>query len=261
MIDFFKWLNRLPFFDTTQWPNKEFLIRSICVLFVLYYLWLQVPVYQQHGLAVRDASRHLETMQASSAGTQARWMLVYTVLIFLLLIVRDLIIFSYLLIYLMRMHARSHARTFMETVYPFIIACIPFLFASGGSSISRLSESFTVLISLHLSLLLKMLFGSLLSVICMWSLGKSFALMVEARDLKRHGVFSRIRHPLYLSHFITFAAICLLNLTWRHALVFGIYVAGQVIRARMEERKLLETYPEYTEYQAMTGMFFPKFKS
>jgi protein-S-isoprenylcysteine O-methyltransferase Ste14 len=37
-----------------------------------------------------------------------------------------------------------------------------------------------------------------------------------------------------------------------------VFVAGQVFRARIEERKWAETVPEYEEYRRRTGMFFPR---
>jgi len=37
-----------------------------------------------------------------------------------------------------------------------------------------------------------------------------------------------------------------------------VFIAGQVARARIEERKLAETFPEYVEYRRTTGMFFPR---
>ena len=42
------------------------------------------------------------------------------------------------------------------------------------------------------------------------------------------------------------------------AAIYVVFVAGQTLRARIEERKLAAAFPEYEEYRRTTGMFFPK---
>ncbi|MFQ3610077.1 MAG: isoprenylcysteine carboxylmethyltransferase family protein [Fimbriimonadales bacterium] len=75
--------------------------------------------------------------------------------------------------------------------------------------------------------------------------------------LIQKGVYTSIRHPIYLG---------LMLLTWGLAMVFqkplGLLGAALLtlffnLKAREEERRLVQRYPEYADYQKMTGRFLP----
>ncbi len=71
------------------------------------------------------------------------------------------------------------------------------------------------------------------------------------------GIYAHVRHPMYL------AAILLLlgAAIWRGSLVALGYVVLAVVfvylKARYEERLLLLTYPEYSDYMLRTGRLLP----
>ncbi len=73
------------------------------------------------------------------------------------------------------------------------------------------------------------------------------------------GPFRLVRHPLYASLIWMFTGaamvyknpICLI-------LNFFIFVPFMAYRARQEEKLLLQTFAEYSDYKKKTGMFFPK---
>jgi protein-S-isoprenylcysteine O-methyltransferase Ste14 len=87
---------------------------------------------------------------------------------------------------------------------------------------------------------------------------KAFTITSEARIFIRHGIFSKVRHPLYTGHFIMFFGYMMFHLYWYTALLYCLFVLGQYIRSRIEERKLLGVFPEYAGYMRETGMFLPR---
>ena len=99
--------------------------------------------------------------------------------------------------------------------------------------------------------------ASLLSILVLLRLGKSFAIMAEARELVTSGPYAIVRHPLYateelgiLTMLIQFAGPIALALMLAH-------IAVQVARTFYEERVLGETFPEYRAYKARTWRFIP----
>jgi len=100
--------------------------------------------------------------------------------------------------------------------------------------------------------------GGLINLIGLWTLRRAFTIMTEARTLVTHGIFRIMRHPLYTGHFIMFLGSLLLRLHLVTVIAYLLFSIGQVIRARMEERKLQLSFPGYSAYKKATGMFFPK---
>ena len=95
--------------------------------------------------------------------------------------------------------------------------------------------------------------GFVLWFIAKLQLGSSFTARPEARELVTHGLYSRIRHPVYF--FSTLAllgiAICLRSVYFYAFL--GIAVAGQVWRIRLEEKVLQGTFGQaYLDYKGRT---------
>ncbi len=84
-------------------------------------------------------------------------------------------------------------------------------------------------------------------------LGASFTGRPKARALVTHGLYSKIRHPIYVfgellnvGLFVFFGKPCLF-------LVFPITIVVQVLRARMESRVLEATFgDDYRAYRART---------
>jgi protein-S-isoprenylcysteine O-methyltransferase Ste14 len=79
----------------------------------------------------------------------------------------------------------------------------------------------------------------------------------EGSELIQSGIYSRIRHPLYLSVFLLCAG-------W--SLVWGSLIASIVsiamapffdAKARREERWLREMFPEYSSYEKQVARFVP----
>jgi protein-S-isoprenylcysteine O-methyltransferase Ste14 len=88
-------------------------------------------------------------------------------------------------------------------------------------------------------------------------LGRSFAVLPEARKLVTSGPYRFVRHPIYTLHIVTMFGTMLPRLGVVAAALFVVGVTGEVLRARNEERALREAFPDYEAYQARTKRFLP----
>jgi protein-S-isoprenylcysteine O-methyltransferase Ste14 len=93
--------------------------------------------------------------------------------------------------------------------------------------------------------------AAVLFVTARWQLGPSFSVTPQARDLVTHGVYSKIRNPIYV-----FSALMLLGvliaLHYRYAfLLLAILIPVQIFRAHHEAKvlgaKFGDTYRKYKE--------------
>jgi protein-S-isoprenylcysteine O-methyltransferase Ste14 len=84
-------------------------------------------------------------------------------------------------------------------------------------------------------------------------LGKSFSFQPEAKELVSHGLYYRIRNPMYVFvDLMVFGLIFVLRLHWLLA-VFAVLVAFQVRQARREARVLQEKFGRaYLDYRNAT---------
>jgi protein-S-isoprenylcysteine O-methyltransferase Ste14 len=86
-----------------------------------------------------------------------------------------------------------------------------------------------------------------------WQLGASFSVTPQARALVTHGVYSKIRNPIYV-----FSALMLLGvliaLQYRYAfLLLGLLIPIQMLRAHQESKILEATFgDEYRKYRMGT---------
>jgi protein-S-isoprenylcysteine O-methyltransferase Ste14 len=97
--------------------------------------------------------------------------------------------------------------------------------------------------------------GTLGSVIALAKLGKSFAIMPEARVLVTSGPYAWARHPLYAMEIITLTGTAIqFQQPWAALLALGV-IALQVARTIFEERVLADAYPDYARYRARVKRF------
>ena len=92
--------------------------------------------------------------------------------------------------------------------------------------------------------------GVALAVPSVFSLGRSITPLPRPRqhaDLKQSGPYAKVRHPIYGGLLLIALSWSLLTSPW--ALVpsgaLGIFFA---LKARLEERWLIERFPEYADY-------------
>lgn len=99
--------------------------------------------------------------------------------------------------------------------------------------------------------------GTCLAAWAVASLGSSFSLLPQARELVTSGPYAIVRHPIYLGGFLI--ALGELWLRWSVAAV-ALSVAfsiAQIVRLRMEERLLIQSFDDYAEYRRSTSALLP----
>lgn len=97
--------------------------------------------------------------------------------------------------------------------------------------------------------------GTLGSLIVLAKLGKSFAIMPEARRLVTSGPYAWARHPLYAMEIVTLIGTAIQFAQPWAALLAVAVVALQVARTFFEERVLIAAYPAYLNYRARVKRF------
>ncbi len=86
-----------------------------------------------------------------------------------------------------------------------------------------------------------------------WQLGSAFSVAPEARRLVTRGLYSRIRHPIYVFGTMAFLFVVLALQGWSALIIWVVVILIQVYRARREERVLEEKYgAKYTTYCSKT---------
>jgi len=84
-------------------------------------------------------------------------------------------------------------------------------------------------------------------------LGKSFSVRPEARELVTHGLYARIRHPMYVFlDLMLLGLILVLGWYWLLAALAALAV-GQALQSRREAKVLQEKFgPAYAAYRKQT---------
>ncbi len=97
------------------------------------------------------------------------------------------------------------------------------------------------------------IFGFTMLTVARVQLGNAFSISPQATMLVTHGIYSRIRHPVYVFSAIGIAGL-LLYINWPRLLVILLLIVPmQVVRARREERVLEERFgEEYRSYKHAT---------
>jgi protein-S-isoprenylcysteine O-methyltransferase Ste14 len=80
------------------------------------------------------------------------------------------------------------------------------------------------------------------------NLGRSFGILIALRKVKTGGLYSIIRHPMYLSDITFRLSFVLANPSIRNTIIFVSATACYVTRALLEERFLSQD-EEYREYR------------
>jgi protein-S-isoprenylcysteine O-methyltransferase Ste14 len=92
-----------------------------------------------------------------------------------------------------------------------------------------------------------------LFVLARWQLGSSFSVRAKASRLVTTGLYSRIRNPIYLFGGLFIVGLSLFLSPWGALAVALVIVPLQVVRARREERVLVEAFgEEYERYKGKT---------
>lgn len=102
--------------------------------------------------------------------------------------------------------------------------------------------------------------GGVMGVIAGGRLGKNLTPNPIPRDggtLETGGLYQWVRHPIYSAVIAIAAGLSTLGASWLHLIIFLSLVMLLGIKARAEERLLRGRFPDYRDYQARVGRFFP----
>jgi protein-S-isoprenylcysteine O-methyltransferase Ste14 len=88
-------------------------------------------------------------------------------------------------------------------------------------------------------------------------LRRNLSIIPEARTVVTGGPYRIVRHPLYLAEIGAAVSLVLATPYVTPVIALVVFIVLQGVRARFEERLLLETLPEYTAYQRRTHALIP----
>ena len=95
--------------------------------------------------------------------------------------------------------------------------------------------------------------GAIGIAVARYQLGKSFSIRARAKQLVTHGIYSKIRNPIYLFGVVMVLGVTLVlqkPVLW---VLLGVIIVGQTIRAYREARVLEAAFgDEYREYRGKT---------
>ena len=218
--------------------------------------WFGLIVFSGMTLRTASAMPSLE----GPAIVIARWALL-TALFFLFTVA-----------YLRRQPANALASRPVEILLPLLVIVLPSFQTGPPQAVLELihnSEALTSLVSElfrpvgigigYIASASGMALGEAFAVYSMLYLGRSFSLFAEARTLVTGGPYRFVRHPLYLGELV---AIWSYSLAYPSRWSIGVtllFTALQIWRAKVEEGKLLQNYPEYATLRKKTGFLWPKF--
>jgi protein-S-isoprenylcysteine O-methyltransferase Ste14 len=248
-------------FQPARWPHAEVISRIAALAIIAAFLAVRLWQFDRFPQTWSGAYRFYSALM-TSAGVPVYslteiallWGLRVTVWL-----IETGIFIGYIAAYISRVPAKAPARGIMETIFPIVVAGLPVLMAMTPYTLPRWAPpASTGHIGFYLGAMFLMALGGLINLIGLLSLRRAFTIMTEARLLITGGIFRYIRHPLYTGHFIMFLGTLLLRWQWVTLLLYLLFSLGQVKRARLEERKLLDAFPEYGGYQHRTGMFWPR---
>jgi protein-S-isoprenylcysteine O-methyltransferase Ste14 len=100
--------------------------------------------------------------------------------------------------------------------------------------------------------------ASVLGVLTLSFLGRSFSVMPEARRLVTTGPYSIVRHPLYLFELLGVIGILLQVRSLPGVALLALIVALQIARACWEEAVLDRAFPEFTVYRRQVPFLIPR---
>lgn len=99
--------------------------------------------------------------------------------------------------------------------------------------------------------------GTMMALIALSRLGRSYSMMPEARRLITTGPYAIVRHPMYLSEQIAIAGIVLQNFSLYALALFTLHFWIQVQRMKHEENVLRNTFSEYDEVMGTRPRLIP----
>jgi len=108
--------------------------------------------------------------------------------------------------------------------------------------------------------LLLLLAGLGLAIWARRHLGRNWSASVVVKEdhaLVRTGPYRRVRHPIYTGMLTAFLGTAVAVGEWRGLIGFGLVVLSFLLKSRMEEARMAETFPDYADYRRHTAALIP----
>jgi len=102
--------------------------------------------------------------------------------------------------------------------------------------------------------------GLVLTVYCLFWLGRSWSIMATARTLVTKGPYRVVRHPIYASELISMGGVALGYFSLPALLIVLATIAFTLRRTYNEERVLRAAFPEYADYARRVPRIIPKIR-
>lgn len=104
------------------------------------------------------------------------------------------------------------------------------------------------------------LVATVLGILTLLNLGRSFGILIALRKIKTDWLYGIIRHPMYFTDILFLLGLLLKKPSWLNLAIFTIGVSAYVYRALLEEKFLSESeeYREYmkrVKYRFIPGIF------
>lgn len=109
-----------------------------------------------------------------------------------------------------------------------------------------------------------MIFGMGFNLVVRRNLGKNWVPIAKTsknQELVTEGIYSKVRHPFYLSILILFSGIAVISWNLIGLLFIILTIMALIIRIKKEEKELIKKFGiEYQKYMKETPMIIPKLK-
>jgi protein-S-isoprenylcysteine O-methyltransferase Ste14 len=92
------------------------------------------------------------------------------------------------------------------------------------------------------------------------SLGRNFGVLPEARGLVTRGPYRLVRHPVYLGELGACTGLALAAASIYNVFALAALMVAQGVRMVLEERALVEAFPDYRRYASDTPRLVPRWR-
>lgn len=110
-----------------------------------------------------------------------------------------------------------------------------------------------------------MFVGMGLNLLVRRDLGKNWVPLsktTKGQELITDGIYSKVRHPFYLSILILFGGVAIMAWNLYGLLFFILFLIAVIIRIKKEEKGLIAKFGDkYKKYREDTAMLVPKYKT
>jgi protein-S-isoprenylcysteine O-methyltransferase Ste14 len=122
---------------------------------------------------------------------------------------------------------------------------------------------YSTILAAHVPLIIRIILGSLVLIYAWWLARSGLRIVFgekrEKPEVIRKGVFSKVRHPIYLGAILLYLGMILFTFSLISAALWIIIIIFYIGISKYEE-KVLTTYfgEEYLKYKKKVPMLFPK---